>query len=185
MRLPSAVNSQFSMVPTADIQRSVFDRSFTHKTTFNAGFLIPFYADEVLPGDTFVCNATLFARLATPAVPVIDNLHMDTFYFYVPLRLIWTNFPKFMGEQTNPDDSTDYLTPLIEAPAGGWLVHSLSDYLGLPTEVEDLEVCSFWHRAYNLIWNEWFRDQNLQDSEVVDMGDGPSDRDWETKIITQ
>ena len=156
-----------------DIQRSTFDRSHGYKTTFDAGYLVPFYIDEALPGDTFSLKASLFARMATPIVPLMDNLHMDTFFFAVPIRLIWENWQKFNGEQENPDDSTDYLVPQVSAPSGGWAVGSLSDYFGLPTGVSNLHVSSFWHRAYNLIWNEWFRDENLQDSVSVPKNDGP------------
>jgi len=164
---------KFSNVPKAEIPRSVFDRTHTHKTTFNAGYLVPHYIDEVLPGDTFNVNATLFGRLVTPAVPFIDNLYLDTFYFFVPYRLIWENWQKFCGEQENPGDSTDFLTPQIVAPTGGWTVGSLSDYFGIRTGVAGVSALSFYHRAYNLIWNEWFRDQNLQNSVVVDKDDGP------------
>lgn len=175
----SVMKHQFSKVPTANIPRSAFNRTHGYKTTFDAGYLVPFYVDEALPGDTFNVDCTLFARMATPIVPLMDNMFLDTFYFAVPLRLIWDNFQKFCGEQVDPDSSTDYETPIIESPVGGWLVGSLSDYFGLPTEVAEVEVCSFWHRAYNLIYNEWFRDQNLQDSVVVDRDDGPdTDSDY-------
>lgn len=175
MKMPSAMVHKFSEVPQAEIQRSVFDRSHTHKTMFDSGHLIPHYIDEVLPGDTFNVNVTSFVRMPSALnVPVMDNLYLDTFYFFVPLRLIWTNFPKFMGEQANPGDSTSYTTPQIVADAAtGFVVGSLSDYFGLPTGVLSLSVCSFWHRAYNLIWREWFRDQNMQNSPVVDTDDGP------------
>lgn len=169
----SVMKHQFSQVPKADIQRSTFNRSHAHKTTFDAGWLVPFFIDEVLPGDTFTLKASMFARMATPIVPLMDNLHMDTFFFAVPIRLIWENWQKFNGEQENPNDSTDYLVPQVTAPSGGWSVGSLSDYFGLPTGVANLSVSSFWHRAYNLIWNEWFRDQNLQASLNVPKGDGP------------
>ncbi len=164
----------FSKAPQAEIQRSKFNRSSGLKTTFDAGYLIPIFVDECLPGDTFELNLTAFARLATPVFPVMDNLYLDTQFFAVPLRLLWTNFPKFMGAQTDPGDSTDFLIPETAAPAvTGHLNSSLSDYFGIPTEVPDLEHSVLWHRAYNLIWNEWYRDQNLQDSVIVNMGDGP------------
>lgn len=176
MKNRSVMTHRFSEVPQANIPRSVFNRSHGYKTTFDSGYLIPFYVDEALPADTFNVNCTLFARLATPIVPIMDNLFMDIFFFAVPIRLIWSNFQKFMGEQENPDDSTDYEIPTITSPAStGWAVGTLSDYFGLPTGIEGLEVSSLWHRAYNLIYNEWFRDQNLIDSVVVDKGDGPDD----------
>lgn len=173
MKMPSVMKHSFSDVPRANIQRSAFDRKHCYKTTFDAGYLVPFYVDEALPGDTFNFRATLFSRLSTPIVPIMDNMFMDTFYFAVPLRLLWDNFQKFMGEQTNPGDSTDYLIPTVSSPAGGFEVGSISDYFGLPTGVANLSVSAMWHRAYNLIWNEWFRDQNLQDSVNVTKGDGP------------
>lgn len=173
----SVMKHNFSNIPSANIQRSVFDRSHGYKTTLDSGFLIPFYIDEALPGDTFHCKASIFMRMATPIVPIMDNLRVDTFYFFVPNRLLWDNWQKFCGEQVNPGDSTDYLIPQIEAPTGGWTVGTLSDYFGLPTGIEGLSVSAFWHRAYNLIWNEWFRDQNLQDSLEVPTGDGPDSDD--------
>ena len=175
----SVMHHKFSMVPSANIPRSTFNRSHGYKTTFDSGYLIPFYIDEALPGDTFNCSASLFARMATPIFPIMDNLFLETFFFAVPIRLIWDNWQKFNGEQIDPGDSTDYLVPQVKAPAGGWPVGSLSDYFGLPTQVDNLDVSSFWHRAYNLIWNEWFRDQNLQDSVPVNRDDGPdSDTDF-------
>jgi hypothetical protein len=176
MARPSVMKHQFSQIPRADIPRSSFNRSHAYKTTFDAGYLVPFYIDEALPGDTFNLRATLFSRLATPIVPVMDNMFMDTFYFAVPIRLIWEHWQAFNGEQHDPDSSTDYLVPVINAPSStGWPVGTLSDYFGLPTGIPNIEVCSFWHRAYNLIWNEWFRDENLQDSVSVPKDDGPDD----------
>jgi len=116
---------------------------------------------------------TGFARLATPIFPIMDNMYMDTHYFSVPMRLVWDNWKKFNGEQKNPGDSTDFLIPQMVSPAGGYGVNTLSDYFGLPTGVPGLSHSALWHRAYNLIWNEWFRDQNLQDSLPVPTGDGP------------
>lgn len=172
--MPSVMQHNFSQVPQADIQRSSFNRSSGYKTTFDSGYLVPFFLDEALPGDTFNLRSNIFARLATPIVPFMDNVYLDTFFFAVPIRLIWNNWQKFNGEQTDPGDSTDFLTPQIVMPAStGAAVGSLSDYFGIPTGIPDLSVLSFWHRAYNLIWNEWFRDQNLQDSVVVDKDDGP------------
>ena len=177
--MKSQMVHQFSRIPKVSIERSVFDRSKTHKTTFNAGDLIPFYIDEVLPGDSVNLKATLFARLATPLVPFMDNLFMDTFFFFVPNRLVWTDWARFMGERDNPDDNPlDYSVPqIVSAHVGGFTVGSLSDYFGLPTGVIDLSVCAFWHRAYNLIYNEWFRDQNIIDSVQVDKDAGPDDID--------
>lgn len=169
---------QFAMIPKAEIPRSTFDQQTTHKTTFDSGYLVPVYVDEVLPGDTFKLNMTAFVRLATPLYPIMDNMHLDSFFFFVPNRLIWNNWQKFMGEQTNPGDSISYVVPQQVSPTGGYAVGSLQDYMGLPTvgqvsNTKTVSHCAFWPRAYNLIWNEWFRDENLQNSAVVDKGDGP------------
>jgi hypothetical protein len=166
------------MIPNADIPRSKFDAQKTYKTTFDAGYLVPVYCDEMLPGDTFNLKMTAFARLATPLYPIMDNMHLDSFFFFVPNRLIWSNWQKFMGQQTNPGDSISYVVPQQVSPANGYAVGSLQDYMGLPTvgqvtATKTVSHCAFWPRAYNLIWNEWFRDENLQNSAVVDTGDGP------------
>lgn len=162
----------FSQIPSTQIPRSVFDRSHGYKTTFNSGFLVPFYVDEVLPGDSFKLTATLFARLATPIVPFMDNLYLETFFFFVPNRLVWDNWQKFNGEQKNPTDSTDFLIPTVSGT--NVQNQTLWDYFGLPTNVsEALKVNALPFRAYNLIFNEWFRDENLQESLKVPTGDGP------------
>ena len=171
--MKSVMQHQFSQVPTVEIPRSSFDRSHGLKTTFDAGYLIPIYVDEALPGDSFSLNMSGFARLATQIYPIMDNMRMETFFFAVPMRLIWDNWQKFCGEQVDPGDSTDFLVPQMTSPVGGYTNQSLSDYLGLPTLVAGVSHSSLWHRAYNLIYNEWFRDQNLQDSLVVDRDDGP------------
>lgn len=167
--IPSQMKHEFSRVPKADIQRSVFNRSHDLKTTFDAGFLVPIFVDEALPGDTFTLNTTAFGRLATPINPIMDNIHIETFFFAVPHRLVWDNWEKFCGEQTDPGDSTDYLIPTTTTTATNG---SLYDYFGVPTDVS-LTFNNLVGRAYNLIWNEWFRDENLQDSVTVDKGDGP------------
>ena len=169
---------QFTMIPKADIPRSSFDCQSTHKTTFDAGYLVPVYVDEMLPGDTFRLNMTAFARLATPLYPIMDNMHLDSFFFFVPNRLIWDNWQKFMGQQANPDSSISYVVPQQVSPTGGYAIGSLQDYMGLPTvgqvgNSSTVSHCAFWPRAYNLIYNEWFRDENLQNSVTVDTGDGP------------
>lgn len=163
----------FSNVPRANIPRSSFNRSHGYKTTMDAGYLVPIYVDEALPGDTFSLSMTTFARMATPIAPLMDNLYCDVHFFAVPIRLIWNNWEKFNGAQTDPGDSTDFLVPTLTSPGGGYDVGSLHDYLGLPTGIASMAHSSLWHRAYNLIWNEWYRDQNLQDSIVVDKDDGP------------
>ena len=178
-RNKSVDTHKFSMVPKADIPRSSFDRQSTHKTTFDSGYLVPVYCDEVLPGDTFNFSMTAFARVATPIFPIMDNLHLETFFFFVPNRLVWTNWVKFMGQQDNPADSISYVIPQQVSPAGGYAVSSLQDYFGLPTvgaiglAGNTVSHSALPTRAYNLIFNEWFRDENLQNSVVVDKGDGP------------
>lgn len=174
----SVSTHKFAMVPRADIPRSSFAIETSHKTTFDAGYLVPVYVDEVLPGDTFNLKMTAFARLSTPLFPVMDNLHLDSFFFFVPNRLIWENWQKFMGEQNNPGDSIDYLIPQTTSPNGGYLTNTLQDYMGLPTVNQIGAAATISHsalhlRAYNLIWNQWFRDQNLQDSVPVPTDDGP------------
>ena len=169
---------KFSMVPRADVPRSRFNIQKSHKTTFDAGYLVPIYLDEMLPGDTVNLSMTAFARLATPINPIMDNLHMESFFFFVPNRLVMTNWPKLMGEQDNPGDSISYTIPQVVSAAGGFPVGSLWDYFGLPTVGQvggaaTVSVSAMFSRAYNLIWNKWFRDENLQSSVVVDMGAGP------------
>jgi hypothetical protein len=174
-RINSPSYKQFVEVPHADIQRSTFDRSHGVKTTFDAGELIPVYADEMLPGDTFSCKLTAFARLATPIHPTMDNAFMDTHFFSVPLRLIWEDFEEFMGEtktytasgSARLDETPDFtvaapVAPTITAGGSGEAEGSLADYLGVPTKIAGLEFSALFSRAYTLIWNDWFRDENLQ-----------------------
>ena len=174
MKMPSVMAHNFSQVPSAEIQRSSFKRSHSHKTVFDFGKLIPIFCDEVLPGDTFNLKMSGFGRLATPLHPIMDNMFLDTHFFFVPARLVWDNFQKFMGEQTDPGDSTDFLVPTLES-VNAVPIGSLADHFGLPTGVANLTsgVNSLPFRAYNLIWNEWFRDENLQDSYPVPRDDGP------------
>lgn len=166
------------MIPRADIPRSSFSIQTTHKTTFDAGLLVPMYVDEVLPGDSFNLKMTAFARLATPLFPVMDNMFLDTFFFFVPNRIIWDNWQKFMGEQTDPGDSISYVIPQITSPADGYAIGTIYDHMGLPTVGQVTATETVTHnalhlRAYNLIYNEWFRDENLQDSVTINKGDGP------------
>jgi hypothetical protein len=169
--LPTTLTHEFSRVPQADIQRSTFNRVHGLKTTFNSGDLVPIYVDEVLPGDTFQMNATGFGRLSTPIYPIMDNMYVETFFFFVPNRLIWNNWEKFNGAQDDPGDSTDFLIPQITGATVA--EQSLYDYMGLPTKIAGIDFNNLHGRAYNLIWNEWFRDENLQNSIVVDKDDGP------------
>ncbi len=165
---------RFSSVSPPQLQRSSFDRSMSHKTTFDSGLLIPIFVDEVLPGDTVNLRPAFLARMATPLKPFMDGLHLDYQFFYVPLRLVWDNFVRMMGERPDPADHNDYTIPQMVAPATvGHLIGSLSDYLGLPTDVPDYTHSTLFHRAYNLIFREWYRDENLTDPPVVDKDDGP------------
>lgn len=165
---------QFSQVPKASIPRSTFDRSHRGLTTMDSGYLVPIWTDEALPGDTHSVKMQLFARMATPLHPVMDNMVMDTFFFSVPIRLIWDNWQKFNGEQDDPGDSTDFLVPTVTSGATGFDELSLGDYFGLPISTSAaVTVSALWFRAYNLIYNEWFRDENLIDSVVVPRDDGP------------
>lgn len=172
MQIRRPNNHTFARVPSANIPRSSFDRSHGCKTSFDAGWLVPIFVDEALPGDTFSLNMTGFCRLATPLHPFMDNVYINTFFFFVPNRLIWANWERFNGEQPNPGDSTDFLVPQVVAPAStGWTAGGLMDYFGLPVGVPGIAANALWSRAYNLIWNEWFRDQNLQSSVSVPTND--------------
>lgn len=161
--MKSVMKHLFSQIPKAQISRSVFDRSHGWKSTFDSGYLVPFLVDEVLPGDSYKVKFNFLARLSTPIVPTMDNLFLDTFYFFVPYRLLWKHWEEFNGEQKYPGASTDYLVPQTTAPAdNGFAVGSLEDYFGLPTGVKGIKANELAARAYALIWNEWFRDENLQ-----------------------
>lgn len=175
MKIPSPSQHTFAQVPRAEIPRSSFDRSHGYKTTFDAGVLVPIFIDEALPGDTFNLSMTGFARMATPIYPLMDNLHMETFFFAVPHRLLWDNWERFCGAQDNPTDSTDYVIPQMVTPVAGFEEGGFHDYAGVPTGVAGIEVSALPRRAYWLIWNEWFRDQNLQTSLPENTDDGPDD----------
>ncbi len=163
LRMKSVMKHLFSQIPQAKISRSVFDRSHGWKSTFDSGYLVPFLVDEVLPGDSYKVKFNFLARLSTPIVPTMDNLFLDTFYFFVPYRLLWKHWEQFNGQQDYPGASTDYLVPQTTAPADkGFEVGSLEDYFGLPTGVKNIKANELAARAYALIWNEWFRDENLQ-----------------------
>lgn len=168
-----------SQVPKADINRSSFNRSHGLKTTFDVDKLVPIFVDEVLPGDTHKLNTNIFARLATPINPIMDNMYLDTFYFFVPMRLVWDNYAKFFGEQTNPGDSTDYVIPIANMNATSTATGTMPDYMGVPINQTLIATNALPFRAYWLIYNEWFRDQNLQDTRVVNTNDaGVASGDW-------
>lgn len=171
-----ASQHNFAQIPNAQIPRSKFNRSFQRKMTFNADYLVPVFVDEVLPGDTFNLNLTTFGRIATPIVPVMDNIKLDYFFFFVPNRLIWNNWQRFNGEQDNPSDSTDFTIPQAISANTAVTANSLQNYMGLPIMTLNPtynKISALPFRAYNLIWNEWFRDQNLQGSITVNKDNGP------------
>lgn len=171
MKSNMPAQKDFAQAQISGTQRSVFNRSHGHKSTFNQGELIPFYADEIIPGDSQDLKANIFARLSSALeFPIMDNIHLDTFFFFIPLRILWDNFEKFMGERENPDDSIDYLIPQVTTT--GTEVNSLLDHLGIPLGVE-ASISSLFCRAYTRCWHDWFRDQNLQDSITQYTGDGP------------
>lgn len=168
---------QFVELPKTSIPRSVFNRSHGHKTAIPVGKLIPFFVDEVLPGDTFNLKTALLARLSTPIVPFMDNLYIRTFYFFVPNRLIWEHWEAMNGDQkSGPTASTDYMVPEgnISFSSGGIPIGSIGDYMGLPTGLSSgsLMVSELPLRAYSLIWNEWFRSEDLQDAVNIDKNTG-------------
>lgn len=180
MKQKSVGVHDFAMNPRAEIMRSVFPVRQGRKTAFSASYLVPIYCEEVLPGDTFNIGCDVVCRTAVPIVPVLDNWHMEFFAFFTPNRLVWLNWTKMLGEQTNPGDSTAYTVPQISSPAGGYAVASLFDYFGLPTAGQITGGNIVTHntlplRCYNLIYNQWFRDQNLQVSQDVPTGNGPDD----------
>ena len=166
--------SHFSLLPRVDISRSRFDRSASVKTTFNTGDIVPFFLEEVLPGDTFNVKTSKVVRMQTLLTPLMDNLYLDTYYFFVPNRLVWQHWKEFCGENTESAwiPETEYAMPQITSPAEtGWEVGTIADYFGIPTGVANLSVSALPFRAYALIMNEWFRDENLQDPLVVPVDD--------------
>lgn len=168
------VESHFALNPTRiDISRSTFDRSSSLKTSFNTGDIVPFYVDEVLPGDTFNVKTSKVVRLQTMLTPMMDNMYLDTYFFFVPNRIVWEHWKQFNGENTESAwiPQTEYEVPQITAPSGGWQVGTIADYFGIPTGVSNISVNALPFRAYALIMNEWFRDENLQDPLVIPMDD--------------
>lgn len=164
--------SHFAMIPQANIRRSVFDRSHVYKTTFDEGHLIPYFVDEVIPGDTFTLNPVEFCRLATPVVPFMDNIYIESFFFFVPSRLVYDKWVNLCGEQENPEDSTDYLVPTVALT--GDMTNKLPDYMGIACAsgtFNNVSVNCLPFRCYWTIWNEWFRDENLQKSVKVSKGE--------------
>lgn len=176
----SVMSHSFAQVPQVQVPRSSFDMSFGHKTAFDSGYLIPVGVWEVLPGDSFNVRTYAMGRLSTPLYPIMDNIYLDIHYFNIPLRMIWDNHAKFMGERLNPADSIDYEVPIADKTAAplsttGYTEGSLQDYMGIPPGVAVFDHSQLPLRAYNKVYNDWFRDANLIDSVVVDTGDGPDD----------
>lgn len=168
------VESHFALNPTRiDMSRSTFDRSASVKTSFNVGDIVPFFLEEVLPGDTFNVRTSKVVRMQTLLTPIMDNVYLDSYYFFVPNRLVWNHWKEFNGENTESAwiPTTEYSVPQITSPSAGWSVGTLADYFGLPTGVGGLSVSALPFRAYALVMNEWFRDQNLQDPLVVPVDD--------------
>lgn len=163
----------YAQVPHAEIRRAKFQRDFNLLTTMNEGDLVPIYLDEVLPADTFKINVNALVRMATPLYPVMDNAYMDFYFFFVPARLLWKHFQNLMGQNDSTfwAEQTEYTTPVTTAPEGGWNVGTLADYFGIPTGVSGLKVNSLPFRAYAKVWNEWFRDENLQQPVTQSMDD--------------
>jgi len=178
MKQQSVTLHDFAMNPRSDVPRSVFPITHGHKTAFSFSKLIPILVEEVLPGDTWKCGITTVARTAVPIVPLQDNWHLEFFSFFVPMRLVWTNAPKFWGEQNAPADSINYTIPRVSSAAGGFAINTIYDYMGLPTvgQVAGANIIyanSLPLRAYNLIYNKWFRDENLQNPVNELVSDGP------------
>lgn len=163
----------YAQVPHAEIRRAKFQRDFNLLTTMNEGDLVPIYLDEVLPADTFKINLNALVRMATPLYPVMDNAYMDFYFFFVPARLLWKHFQNLMGQNDSTfwAEKTEYTTPVTTAPEDGWKVGTLADYFGIPTGVSNLKVNSLPFRAYAKVWNEWFRDENLQQPVTQSMDD--------------
>lgn len=165
--------SRFAQVPRAEIRRARFKRDFANITTMNEGDLIPLYVDEVLPGDTISCQLNGLIRMATPLYPVMDNCYLDTYAFFVPCRLLWKHWENLMGQNDSSywAETTEYSVPQTTAPGTGWQIGTIADYMGVPTGVHGISVNSLPFRAYARIWNEWFRDENLQQPVVQDTDD--------------
>lgn len=173
MRMPTAMSPgrRFAEQEKVRVPRNVFDMSRSRLSTFDGGFLVPIFVEEVLPADTWRVKMRGFARIATLLKPLMDNVYFDVHFWFVPNRLLWSNWEKFCGAQDNPGDSTDFIIPTLTPAAVS--VGTVSDYLGLPIGVTLNGVSAMWHRAYLLIWNRWYRDENLQGSATISTGNGP------------
>lgn len=165
--------NRFAENPQVGVSRSRFQRNSDNKTTFNTGDLIPIYLDEVLPGDTHQIDVACVMRMATPIFPVMDNAFCDFYFFFVPNRLLWQHWKEFMGEnkETAWTPKTEYSVPQVTAPEGGWAEGTLADYMGLPTKIDGISVSALPGRAYGMIYNEWFRNQNVTQPTLVEVTD--------------
>lgn len=168
-RTPS--QAHFATIPKAEIPKSIFKQNHKRTMLMNAGYLYPSYIQEVVPGDNFTTKRAFLTRMATPKLPLMDSLYQKDYYFFVPFRLVWKNFTKMHGERNNPNDTIDYITPTISSGNSGFEVESLFDYLDIPPSVPNLNVSALYARGYNLVYNEWFRDENLIDAAVVNLED--------------
>lgn len=170
-----------AMTARPDVPRSRFHGSWTRKTAFDAGYLVPILVDEILPGDHMTYDVTAYVRMSTPLFPMFDNMRIDTFFFFVPCRLLWENWTKFMGEQATPASSIAFTVPIVTTQNGGEPVGSIYDHFGIPGDGQidaafPISINVLPLRAYNLIWNQWFRDQNVNDSIAVFTDNGPDAR---------
>ena len=182
--MKSVMTKDFSRIPQVDINRSKFNRSHGLKTAFNAGYLVPIEVQEVYPGDEVDYNSRALIRLAPCVTVPMDNVFLDMQAFFVPSRLLWTNWAKMLGERVNPNDSIDFLVPVINSGEEGFAEESLADYFGIPTKVPNLDVNCLPFRAYQKIWDDWYRDENLQNSMIQssdDLGDTGGEVEW-TKL---
>lgn len=168
-------NEGYSNIPPTRVPRSAFDLSYSHKTTCQPSLCIPIWKQEVMPGDTISWRPSVMIRMTSNVYPYLDGIRAELQSFFVPARIVWDNWSKMHGEQLSPDDHTDYTVPQLPTPAGGHQVGSMADYMGVPTEVDNLEVSALWFRAANLCFNEWYRDENLTDPLPVPLDDGPDD----------
>jgi len=173
--MPTVDRNRFAMTGNSGVPRSAFDIEYNHKTTFAGGVLCPVYVDEVLPGDSLSLSMHAFARLATLVVPVMDNMYLESFFFFVPNRLVWANWEAFLGEEFNPNFATQYLVPQVVVANNEALPGMLPNYFGLqnPVAGQTYSVNALPFRAYNKIYNDWFRDQDLQNSAPDNAGNGP------------
>ena len=178
--------SHFGNIPSKDIRRSKLKMPFRHLTSFNTGDIIPIFHTEVLPGDTFKLNESMIIRMTTPIAPVLDNAWIDTYYFFVPNRLVWEHWREFMGEN-NTDawtQETEYTVPKTTAPEHGWTKGSIASYMGARINTDNVWIDSTYLRAYALIWNEWFRSENVSEPAEVTLGDSNSTGSNGTDYVT-